>query len=395
MKFRTLKNWEDPKKLDGTVFFAQLAQELLFDYSIDTYKPSAMNTSTLCLEGLNLIKDIENEDIDPSNLKHVLNEFIFNLKKDEVSKSLLIIKPETICATLENEHCSIQEKRTVLEIAYTQIGRKKYKEKTESLLLDAINNGKEKNRIRSLARSYITTLLSIGYSSKYLDLTFTKFFYRGEKRIKETDSLKTLFKLVDSELQKYTAIFKANKIFHEIKASCEIFDITITENLEDDLLESAQSKNFELEDNQVYLIVNEFKAMDVFSARKRSERRIETISTLTSLFHHKEIPDWQSNALLINSTTNTARLVSSFRNPMLMCSDLKAPDAAEKLNDFINSFSLRDKHSFQKFKRATELHSLALKNDSPENQLLNLWIGLETLKIKPKSITSLTQYYRY
>ena len=80
-----------------------------------------MNTCTLCLEGLNLIKDIENEDIDPSNLKHILNEFIFNLKKDEVSKSLITIKPDTICSTLENEHCSIQEKRTVLEIAYTQI----------------------------------------------------------------------------------------------------------------------------------------------------------------------------------------------------------------------------------------------------------------------------------
>jgi hypothetical protein len=64
---------------------------------------------------------------------------------------------------------------------------------------------------------------------------------------------------------------------------------------------------------------------------------------------------------------------------MLLCSDLRTHDAAVKLNKFINEFELHGIESFQKFFRATELHSLALKNDSPENQLLNLWVGLETL----------------
>ena len=37
MKFRTLKNWKDPQSQEGPVFFAQLLEELLFDYSLDTY----------------------------------------------------------------------------------------------------------------------------------------------------------------------------------------------------------------------------------------------------------------------------------------------------------------------------------------------------------------------
>ena len=64
---------------------------------------------------------------------------------------------------------------------------------------------------------------------------------------------------------------------------------------------------------------------------------------------------------------------------MLKCVDSRAHDAAIKLNSFINEFSMHEIESFRKYFRAIELHSLALKSDSAENQLLNLWVGLETL----------------
>jgi hypothetical protein len=166
MKFRTLKNWSNPREQEGLVFFAQLLEELLFDYSLDTYKPSAMNTSTLCREALGLIRDIEDELIDEANLSHVVKEFIYNLKRDEVAKALLDIDVETICSRLENEGCSIHEKRTLLEIAFSQIKPVLYKKRAEETLANAVQNGNEKNRIRSLTRSYVTTLISIGYSTK-------------------------------------------------------------------------------------------------------------------------------------------------------------------------------------------------------------------------------------
>lgn len=150
MKYRGLRNWDNPKSLSGLIYFAQLIDELLFDYTLDTYKPSSMNTCTMCLEALSLIDDIENEVIDSANLKHVINEFIYNLKKDEIAKSLLNIEVKTIAMTLENDDSPIQEKRTILEIISQQIDKESYKNKTEELLLDAVNNEKEKNRIRSL-----------------------------------------------------------------------------------------------------------------------------------------------------------------------------------------------------------------------------------------------------
>jgi hypothetical protein len=195
----------------------------------------------------------------------------------------------------------------------------------------------------------------------------------------KSSDISNYFDLVEGKRNKYVAIFKASQFFAEIKDSCKDFEIIITDELDDDLKAYAEVKKYSIDAESVYLIVKDLEEMDVFSARNNAERRIETLSTLVSLFHHKEVPLWQRNALIVNLETNTPRLINSALNPMLMCSDNRAPDAALKLNKFINEFSLHEQHSFIKFFRATELHSLSLKNDSPENQLLNLWVGLETL----------------
>lgn len=379
MKFRTLRNWEKPEELEGVVFFSQMLDELLFPYSLDTYKPSAMNTSTLCIEARNLIKDIENELIDAANLPHVIKELALNLKKDEVALDLLDIDHKVIEDKLIQDNTSIAEKKTVLEILYSQINLLAYKERTEDFLMEAVKDGHGKDRIRALTRSYITTLIALGYSSRFLYPASRHFFHWGKHRISSFEDLKLFFGLVSGKKHEYKAIFKSAPLFDEIKESCKAFRIEIRDALEDGDIEVAKKKNFELVEDSRYLIVTGIKVMDVFSARDFAERRIEQISTLVNLFHHKEIPSWESNALLINLDTEKARIISSTQNPMLMCSDLRTPEAATKLNCFINEFKLRDRGSLQKFFRAAELHSLALRSDSPENQLLNLWVALETL----------------
>lgn len=52
--------------------------------------------------------------------------------------------------------------------------------------------------------------------------------------------------------------------------------------------------------------------------------------------------------------------------------------ANQKLNLFLSEFSLEE-DSFLKFIRSAQLHSMALSSNSVENQILNLWISLESL----------------
>ena len=52
--------------------------------------------------------------------------------------------------------------------------------------------------------------------------------------------------------------------------------------------------------------------------------------------------------------------------------------ALTRLRALVSGFSL-EKDSFAKFHRSAQLHSMALGSDSQENQILNIWIALESL----------------
>ena len=43
MKYPNLEKWKYGSELEGLLFFAQVVEELLFDYKIDIYKVPAMN----------------------------------------------------------------------------------------------------------------------------------------------------------------------------------------------------------------------------------------------------------------------------------------------------------------------------------------------------------------
>ena len=51
MRYRATNKWPDLSGMEGLLYFAQRAEELLFDYTLDSYKPTALNASSPCLSG--------------------------------------------------------------------------------------------------------------------------------------------------------------------------------------------------------------------------------------------------------------------------------------------------------------------------------------------------------
>jgi hypothetical protein len=83
VKFRSLHKWHLTEPLNGLVFFAQRLDELLFDYTLDSYKPSALNASSLSIEALAVISGIEKGEIEAANLDPVLDELEYAAKMKE------------------------------------------------------------------------------------------------------------------------------------------------------------------------------------------------------------------------------------------------------------------------------------------------------------------------
>ena len=107
MRYRRLTKWDDPSSCAELVYFVQLVEEMLFDFSLDTYKSSVMHTGLLCIEALETIKQINMNIIKQPNLKHVTDEFCNFFEKDEVAKQLTSLDFNSLVAILKNPKTSI------------------------------------------------------------------------------------------------------------------------------------------------------------------------------------------------------------------------------------------------------------------------------------------------
>ncbi len=378
MKFRTLKKWDDPSECSQLVYLAQLLEELLFDYSLDTYKPSAMNTSMLCFEALTVIKDIENGVIKEANLPHIIDELSLNMSKDPVSKKLISIDYPKAITTISTKETRLSEKKIILELIWSEIELKKYKIKNEQLLINAIENDQEKSTIRTLARSYITTLINLGYRPNHLYQTTIDFFHYSKNRIGSNEAIKDYVSKFDGKRSQYTVIYRASEIFNTLIEACAGFNVEVTNDAKE-YTAALEERGYRLRNkNELFVIIKEIKCLDHYSARELAVKKIETIATLLTLYHHKEHPSWNKECVVIEVGSKKSRKIGKPLNPMHKCFDLVPDKASKKLNTLLSNFSLTPP-SFNRFSRSAELHSLALNSDSQENQMINLWISLESL----------------
>jgi len=377
MKYRKTGKWDDPAKRPALLYFAQILEEMLFDFSLDTYKPSVMNTRLLCWEAIQTIKEIETGNIRAPNINHVAAELCANFEKDSVAKSLVPLPFSAFVPTLKNPKTPLKELQNVLELLAVQMKPSLYRSRNEKLLMEEIVGRQSLSEIRRLSRSYITTLISMGFEQEHLLDKTLDFFYFGKDRITGPESVEKFFTLFPSEKTEFTVIFRVDAVFeHAAKAFAQT-GLEITKKLPPEINLSG-FPSFLPSGNKLYAIASKVKARDVHSARSYAESLLKLSSTLLSLFHHKKNPSWLPECIVYEPVEKKYRKISKPINSMHKCADLIQPVASKRLELFMSEFSL-ERHSFSKFIRSSQLHSMALSSDSAENQILNLWISLESL----------------
>ena len=82
MKRGNLDRWTNLQNCINLLFFSQLVNELLFDYSIPSNRISTLNSHYLCEDALNAIDTIENNGVPQGTLKPIMEELFSELKKD-------------------------------------------------------------------------------------------------------------------------------------------------------------------------------------------------------------------------------------------------------------------------------------------------------------------------
>lgn len=376
MRFRNLSRWSIDPSLDGLKFFAQRLDELLFDYTLDSYKPAALNAPFLAKEALSLIKDIEAGVIDYANLSHVLEELVWSVQNDKVAKGLLDSDIEYYTSiSNQSELPSLKLRLEVLERSTNPL---RYLNATFSRLDESIQSI-EKKSIDVLARTLVTTLINTGLSKQHLQDCVQSCFFSEGPMIERASHLDEFIKLITPKNHKFDVFLIASINIGLVSDSIAAFGLKTTETLPEDISAEIEKHNFKRAQDEIYVIGAGISAHDAYGAREIAIRNMDTLSDLMSLFLHRTKIIWREQAIVRRKCCgNELKCISAPRGAMDRASDLRPEKAAKELKTLLKSFSAKGL-SFSKFNRAADIHGICIDHPIIDNQLINLWTALETL----------------
>ncbi|WP_052266616.1 hypothetical protein [Pseudomonas fluorescens] len=374
MKYKGSKKWHQNENLANLFFLAQRLDELFFDYTLDTYKPPALNSIYLCREAISLIDDIENDVIDNANLQYVLDELEWSLNSDPVAKKMLNAPVGKFL--LIGENTKLTDTKVRLEVLERTLNPYRYLKECEVALHSELENGSKK-KINDIVRIYASTLINHGVSKQHLQEKINNFFFFGQE-LAHIDDVHDFFESVFPISHNFEIYFIVSRLIENIKNSISAFHLSIMSELPENLKPIAAQAHLKPEENEVWVSVENIETFDRNTARQEAESTLNMVRDLFLLYSHKNRISWRAEALIVQCCDEKPVITRKPKSTMEKCFDLRPQDASAKLNYLIKNISLTG-GSFNKFNRAVDLHGIGSTNDLPENQLLNIWIALETL----------------
>lgn len=179
MKRGDLLKWKNISNCKNLLFFSQLVNELLFDYSIPSNRISTLNSHYLCLDALSAINGIDKHGVPEGTLKPIAEELYISLTKDPAF-DLINDSPLRYFVKYQNERyrisTSISElnydeiKKAILAIDSRFFEDNKYYETLKTRVMEKILSNEESDQLDlfRLVKSLLTELINLGYSQNYI-----------------------------------------------------------------------------------------------------------------------------------------------------------------------------------------------------------------------------------
>lgn len=153
MKNDTSK-WDYKKELDCLLFFAQRISELLFDYTLSTYKFPTLYSTSLCLEAIRIIDMIEKNKISEKSIIPIKEELKLRLPKDIIVNHIIGDTLQDYIKEFNSEN--LHETRLKIELLYNKIRPDIYLKTTQDILTELIIENKQKSKIDKLTTNFVT-----------------------------------------------------------------------------------------------------------------------------------------------------------------------------------------------------------------------------------------------
>lgn len=298
MQKRNIEKWSKDPELEGLLFFAQSVYDMLFDYTLDSYKVPALNTHSRCLEGL-VFTDMVSRGLIPQkyqkSLEPIIDEFLWSFKNDQIINGLFGKKKEPYVREVESRKDKSKELKNILNLIADLLSSNYFEEAKKQLRTVICEEPNKKDLIYSLTHSLLPELIYSGYSKGFIFYKTKSFFFDSDipSEINSPKQLDKYLNEFDLEEKEFDLIFKANDDFkYIIEPPPEAPKIRTSKIYE---------KNFLKERSEDYPFTIEFKgikALDAHSARESAEHQIRVWASLLKYKIHTKVFPWQDKVLI-------------------------------------------------------------------------------------------------
>lgn len=376
MRFRNISNWTSPDDLCGLLYFAQRLDEMTFEYTLDSFRSPTTNIPFLIEEFLEALHAHQELGLPINSALHILDELESRLKGNQIVSELLSVRLENY---LKFDRANIEEMKRTFRVLGTELSSTSYVVKCFEMLKRKICEN-EKGEIDFLSREAITTLLNIGVSSFYINHTVVSYFF-GSNEITSNDDLDEFLRKIFPHLHRFELVAKIQTPLGVLKKKIlEMFKLSLSKRIPKRFLEFCSGDMKSLNKDEVYLIAQDLRAFDRFSAVEKTKDKIARVHNLYGLFYHKGSYILGDNAVVIQSCcVEESTQVSTEINRMHFVDDNKPKAAAHKLDSMVRTLKLPSGMDREKFFRVIDFHGISSKSETIENQIISLWTSLETL----------------
>lgn len=383
-----LKRWSYSDKLEGLLLFAQVVEESLFDYTIDSFRPPALNTFYRCVELMHALGQVRRASLHPNTLAPMVEELTVSLDEDAAARALLTSHREVLKQQLQTSVSRPEELETMVNFLRARL-RAEYRKSLEARLKELIKDSKEKGEIVRLTHAWITQLVNEGFSRGHIFYSVTQRFFSMESKPKIGDAteLDGFFSSFDLELATWTVIFKVSGSFRTVETVAKSLRVTLADKAPAPKTGFGGEKAF-LESggaDQVFALIEPIKARDSLAARNRAEGALRALTNVAHLHAHRLDLSWNPDALVYNSKTGWVTRLDEPTSHVLKlpdCPDAKIGDLTSRTLGIINR-PMFEPASTTRLGQVLDLHSAALQAPTLPNQLLNFWSAIETLLPPP------------
>ncbi|MFE0502673.1 hypothetical protein ACFW0P_18030 [Lysobacter soli] len=377
MKKRVIQGVRAARDDEGFVFFAESVDEMLYDYTLDTYKPSTHNASTLAHEVARTIEDIEEGRVDKGHLPHLIEELRWMIGLDATARKLLAVDHESLLSECSSDQMASAKAK--VSLVQSALAGRLYLNACVRTLQDLVPVGREKKEVWFTTRQWITSLLWANYTRRFIREKLVEHFFTETAAPPScSQRFHGFLESFDFKKRNYVVVFATSKLFWEIKKSCRDMGAEISQAAPQGV-PAPQLAQMRLSEGRVFVSINSIEARDPYAARKQGEEFLSRIADIFSVFHHREALGWSDAAWVsADLPSGEGALIGNPVDPVARVSDSVPVKSARLMHKAVMEFQLQEE-ALDQFNRVVSLHGAAIRSKETNIQLLNLWSALEAM----------------